>query len=279
MISKMDKKINIYKNGKNLDKGVLLLSSSGIQFNLKKEKIKIRFDKITKIIGSLTMLNDDDLNGLSFRIMCNEGNKKVKYDVYFLDKNETEKSFEMFMKQLRKKVPLKKSTKEDNCLGEYTQTIKSIFIVKYIPIVFFLLLIGLSLYMVYYFFNIYNLYSYLFSAFFIGLTIFIILVFRNLLNSSIRIILEKDKIMFLPRLGKEYTIYYKNITSFNRKWSGQGYDYFFTTIIDGKQKKLYLGNMDKLNKLVSSLKQKLKNVPQNDLSSKKPKKWAVNRSY
>ena len=184
------------------------------------------------------------------------------------------------MKQLRKKIPANKLSKEknlDDYLGEYTPSIKSMFLVKYVPLLSFIMFMGLFLFMAWYSFNINNPLSYIYSACFLGLTVFFMFIFRSLLNSSIKLTLEKNKMMFLPRLGKEYVISYQNITSFNRKYTGQGYDYFFTAIIDGKQKKLYLGNMENLSKVIFFLKQKLKNVPQTDITTKK--KWAVDRSY
>jgi hypothetical protein len=249
------------------DKGSLELGSNILNIKLKKEIIKIPFDKITFFEDSLTTIIEDEfLIGLSFRVKFGARNLVIT----FLNKKETEDGFTEFVKNIRGKLKKKKEIDYNNYLGSYYTNIPNA--ARIIIVIFGLIIFGIS--------------SLGFkkdvSGTIVGGVLFLIFLFIAIISKRREIItVTKNKITRHFLFREDKTVKYTQITKFTKKTNNYGSNAGVTYALYCGNKKISFeyGVIENVNKLIKFLKHKLKTVPQTDISNKKETDWPVNRTY
>jgi hypothetical protein len=259
-------KVNVIE-GKSRFKGTVEISSNEIILKLKKETIKISFSKISSFEDSLTTATEDDfLTGLSFRVKFSGRNLAVM----ILDKKETEDSFTEFINKIKNKLKLKEND-YNQYLGSYYTNIPNA--ARFLFVIIGLIILGI------------NLFSYKKdpTGTIVSLVIFMIFLFIAIISKRRKIVTVTENEITRHLLFREdKTVKYSQITKFTKKNNNYNGNHSVSyTLLYNGNKKIYFeyGLIDKSNQLVKFLKNKLRNVPQRDITGKKEKEWAKNRSY
>jgi hypothetical protein len=259
----MNKKVNVFE-GKKRFKGTVELGSSRIILKLN-ETINIPFSLITYFEDSLTTATEDEfLTGLSFRVKFSGRNLVVM----FLGK-ESEESFTEFVKKIKRKLKFKSDN--HNFLGSYYSNVPNGARV-------FIVILGLVI------FGISSLgYKKDVTGTIIGGVIFVLfLIVAIMIKKRQVIMVTENKITRHLLFREDKIVKYSQITKFTRKVNNYGGNtaMIYTLYYDSNKKLSFEhGLIDKSNQLIKFLRQKLRNVPQVDVSSKKEKEWAKGRSY
>ena len=260
----MNRKVNVFEDKKKFN-GTIELGSSGITLKLG-ETVKIPFSAINFFEDSLTTSTDDKLLiGLSFRVKFNGRNLVVM----FLGK-ESEDNFIKFVKKIKKKLKLKGN--------DYNKFLESYYFNIPIGGRVFIVILGLVI------FGISSLgYKKDLTGTIVGGVIFLVFLIAALMTKKRKMVtVTENEITRYYYFKEDKIVKYSQITKFTKKTNNYGGNTaVIYTLYYSSNKKISFehGLIDKSNQLIKFLRQKLRNVPQVDVTSKKEKEWVKGRSY